>query len=172
MNTFYMFLVFLVIMMVVAVFISIFKSKKKLDRGIELINQKKEELSSIIEDADQMIQELNKFSDYIFTKVDNRYKMLDEKFDKVYSELQKYAAYNENKLSKNPGNSDLIDFGSKSTGEGENKQRRSKNKRVIQLNTRYREVMNLHSEGLSETQIARKLDMGKGEVKLIMEMIK
>lgn len=41
-------------------------------------------------------------------------------------------------------------------------------KKIIPINGRYKEVIDLSQSGLDETQIAKKLNMGKGEIQLVL----
>jgi orotate phosphoribosyltransferase-like protein len=40
--------------------------------------------------------------------------------------------------------------------------------KIISINNKHNEVITLANKGLNETEIARKLNMGKGEIQLIL----
>lgn len=70
MNGFYVSMIFLGMLLIIVSLISIFLDKRKVFSFIKGFDEKKLELSEIIGDADQMINELNRFSDYIVTQMD------------------------------------------------------------------------------------------------------
>lgn len=67
---FYASLIFLGIMLVLFSLAWVVIDKKKTFSFIKNADSKKQELTEIITDAEQMIEELNKFSDYIVTQMD------------------------------------------------------------------------------------------------------
>ena len=70
MSGFYVSMIFLGMLLIIVSLISIFLDKRKVFSFIKGFDEKKLELSEIIGDADQMINELNRFSDYIVTQMD------------------------------------------------------------------------------------------------------
>jgi DNA-binding NarL/FixJ family response regulator len=77
---FYASLIFLGIVLVLFSFIWVIIDKKKAFGFIKSIDSKKQELAEIITDAEQMIEELNKFSDYIVTQMDLKNEELQANF--------------------------------------------------------------------------------------------
>lgn len=67
---FYVSLVFFGILLILFSLAWIILDKKKAFGFMRSLDEKKQELVEIINDAEQMIEELNKFSDYIVTQMD------------------------------------------------------------------------------------------------------
>jgi FtsZ-interacting cell division protein ZipA len=72
MNQFFISLILLGIILIIAALIGIAYDRKKSRDHLEGLEQKKNELSSIVDDADQMIDELNRLSDYVVTQMDSK----------------------------------------------------------------------------------------------------
>ena len=70
MNQFYVSLIFIGILLITFSLILVLLDKKKVFGFARNYERKKQELIEIINDAEQMIEELNKFSDYIVTQMD------------------------------------------------------------------------------------------------------
>lgn len=119
------------------------------------LDEKKKELIEIIADAEQIIEELNKFSDYIISQI-------DQKKDEMWKSLQMMSeqAKQENFVSEAVDSSDTKKRDvTDSTG-----------KKTIPKDNKYLNVIKLSQKGMSSTEIARNLKMGKGEVQLILEL--
>lgn len=209
MNPFYVSIIFLGIMLIVFSFVWILYDKKKGFDYQKKIDEKKKELIDIIEDAEQMVEELNKFSDYVITQMDikneelnKNLKKFEDKVDsinnKAIKEVEKKVekkAYPKKSLNKVVNGSELdiqvkaevpllkynnekaidkIDSESTNSPVKKNsKTQNSKKDKVIPLkSSKHKEVMQLAEEGFSETEIARKLNVGKGEIQLILGLYK
>lgn len=199
MNQFYVSFIFLGIVLIVFSLILILLDKKKVFSFVGKYEEKKKELVDIINDAEQMIEELNKFSDYIVTqmdfkneelslnlrKADEQVKNLAQKAHDSFitSEEAQKAAESDFKADQIIGGeiaqeTDLVVNGNNNgpvtrysdTLFNSQKIQAGKSEKVIPLNTRHIEVLRLYKTGLDEIEIARKLNMGKGEVKLILEL--
>ena len=72
MNGFFVSLIFFGILLVIVSLIIIFLDKKKVFQFMKSFDDKKQELTEIISDAEEMIEELNKFSDYIVGQMDRK----------------------------------------------------------------------------------------------------
>ncbi len=72
MNGFFISLIFFGILLVIVSLIFIFLDKKKVFQFMKSFDDKKQELTEIISDAEEMIEELNKFSDYIVGQMDRK----------------------------------------------------------------------------------------------------
>ncbi len=199
MNQFYVSIIFLGITLMIIALVWIaydFKRSKDYEKGIE---EKKNELLAIMSDSEQMIEELNKFSDYIVTQMDikneemcNSLKMVEEKAkllsvkateaadvkilqrDKVVNGTSvETASFAEPNLFTY--NSDLVIDSIhmesvSSPGVRAGKSSGVRADKVIPINGRHKEVMRLYDKGMSDTEIARTLNMGKGEIQLILGM--
>ncbi|NTV88860.1 MAG: hypothetical protein HGA22_00620, partial [Clostridiales bacterium] len=70
MDQFYIIMLFVGIILMVFLTVWTILDKKKVFKVVKEFDRKKGELVEIIGDAEQMIEELNKFSDYIVTQMD------------------------------------------------------------------------------------------------------
>jgi DNA-binding NarL/FixJ family response regulator len=198
MNQFYVSIIFLGITLILISLVWIAYDKKKSDDYTKTLSEKKEELIEIISDADQMVEEMNKFSDYIATQMElkneelcNNLKVIDDKLKQMSVRVHECADANSISgekvvngapigiFMKTKGAvfehaSDLIienqnyEHSNISPYNQSQKQQYKMKDNVIPLNGRHKEVINLFENGLNETEIARRLNMGKGEVQLIL----
>ncbi len=70
MNQFFISLIVLGIVLIIVALVGITYDRKKSRDALESIDSKKDELTGIVNDAELMIDELNRFSDYIVTQMD------------------------------------------------------------------------------------------------------
>ncbi len=167
----------------------------------EQFEEKKEELVNVINDAEQMLFELNKFSDYIVTQMDtkseevfSKIKGIEEKINDlkfIDNNLQNLTQVSRNEIAFKSSNlgikdenhspvkkikSDLIvenlDIDSVEEKSVQSNINVPKNDKVIPMRYRHKEVVTLAKNGLNDTEIARKLNMGKGEIQLILGVSK
>jgi DNA-binding NarL/FixJ family response regulator len=205
---FYAVMVFLGSVLVAISLILVFLDKKKVFSFTSRFEDKKQELVGIINDAEEMIEELNKFSDYIVTQMDLKNEELrvnlrnaEEEIRELKLKAQSFgmsmagSAAAEAKLEYRPAAvvnagmpaADAIPVEIMPGQSGEpaaarmdfdspaykpairpTRQAPKKPEKVIPINNRYSEVLRLSESGLSELDIAKLLNMGKGEVGLIL----
>jgi hypothetical protein len=201
MNSFYVSIVFIGIMLIVISLVLVAYDRKKSFDYTGKLDEKREELTGIISDADQMIEEMNKFSDYIITQMELKneemstsLKMIEEKVKQVnggISEIDEKEIIRQDKVvngnmiesrfnsevfhsheiyDKN-SDSPKIEIQNFGNITGYKSQPKAKEK-VVQINNKYNTVIQLAMNGLTDTEIAKSLKMGKGEVQLILEMNK
>jgi hypothetical protein len=182
---FYVSLTFLGIVLIIFSLVWVILDKKKVFSYARSFEQKKEELAEIITDAEQMIEELNKFSDYIVTQVDLKneelqtnlknadegIKTIGKKAQAIYEAEVKTAAIEE--TSARAETKMLEVNGSSNTYQSPSGIRFEKlvsrrNEKVIPLNNRYNEALRLSENGMGVIEIAKMLNMGKGEIELIL----
>lgn len=190
MTGFYASMMFIGILLIIVSLVLIFLDKWKSSETEKRIDQKREELAKIIADADLMVQELNKFSDYIISQVEQKNKeTLDliknaeerlEKLTKEYASAsmdsgnEKFVTNTEDSYAG--GKSDLVienlkfeeDVPVSAAKPYQIKLQGVKDEKVIPINSKHKEVLALAQKGLNETEIAKKLSMGKGEIQLIL----
>ncbi len=221
MNQFYVSLIFIGIVMVSFSLILILLDKNKAFSFIRNYEKKKQELVEIINDAEQMIEELNKFSDYVVTQMDFKNEELSINLKKAHEEIKAltqrtqgnskvteevkavYKAeikeetkpeanmqirenvavngnYNAPAKLQEPMpklNSNVETENQNSEKSGLNRANAYKNQagrsdKIIPINNKYNEVLRLSKSGMAEVDIARRLNMGKGEIQLILELNK
>jgi hypothetical protein len=185
-----------IMLIVVSLIWIVFDRSKAYDTELR-IDEKKAELVRIISDAEMMVEELNKFSDYVVTQIGEKNSEMSDRFKEFESlidamRLEAGCCYDNLKVHNEViGNSypvsvkhTFIDANmtkrsdvvpeiseesyvpSVKSGKG-NSQTKVKDK-VIPINSKHNEVIMLAQKGLNETEIARKLNMGKGEIQLIL----
>lgn len=220
MNGFYASLVFFGILLVVFSLICIFLDKKKAFGFMKSYEDKKQELVEIISDAEQMIEEMNRFSDYIVNQMDLKNEEMSKNLkiaEKKVSALSKRAMVICNEageaMPQESGESMesgeeapaaevsvaeapaievpaievpaavAVNGGAMDTAGTANAAYfkfnsdfiaapAKKSEKVIPINNKYSEVIRLSHEGMQGLEIAKRLNMGKGEVELILGLRK
>ena len=243
MNGFYVSMIFLGVLLVIFSLICIFLDKRRAFSYLKSYDDKTQKLVEVINDAEQMIDELNRFSDFIVNQIDqkneeliNNLKLAEEKVNAL-SEKAGMICNGTEKTTIKEGN-ELIQIGNESIQKG-NEYRKSlpmetraeisgikvfnaeasneeaadsdandlessdavavnsgvidavvttaphsrfnsnyaaapakKREKVIPINNKYSEVIKLSQEGMQDLEIAKRLNMGKGEVELILGLRK
>jgi hypothetical protein len=150
------------------------------------IDDKKKELENIIGDAQDMIDELNRFSDYIVKNIDAKNQELLESIrlydEKINTVNEKHIKENRHYLEESDifeaseidiENDMIKSLDLKSDGidkniSNKNNDKIKKNKVISIKNNKYKQVIEMSKKGIDSTQIARDLKMGKGEIELIL----
>lgn len=120
------------------------------------------ELESQINEADKMLQELNHFSSYIKEELDNKYKEL----------LFVYQLIDEK--GKELSNDKIQLVSEKNDKNSSDKDNNAHDLEALQIlnNKNYDQIIKLYKEGNDISSIAKKLNIGKGEVQLILGLAK
>jgi len=198
MNQFYVSIIFLGILLIFTAIVMIAYDRKRAYDHSKQLDEKKNELSGIIQDAENMIDELNRFSDYVVTQMDLKneelnsiLKTAEEKIKNLSVRAQREetaksvrtdTAVSSARMAVNASPvPQLFNFNSEiaienigldsSTGnvvEKANQAGKPKEGKVIPLNSKHKEVLILSAQGLDDTEIAKRLNMGKGEIQLIL----
>jgi DNA-binding NarL/FixJ family response regulator len=139
-------------------------NKKYFLRQNGILDRKKQGLKNVIESAEQMIDEINKLSDYVVTQISEKNKEikvvkqeLDDKLDQykeLIKKIEKTQVIYEDIIEKNSEDEDYEVF---EFQDNEQKQIA---------------VLELSQNGMSVSEIAKRLNIGQGEVKLIISMNK
>lgn len=208
MSGFYVSLIFVGILLVLISIILILIDKKNVFIFRKTFDDKKQELVEIINDAEQMIDELNRFSDYIVSQIDAKNEELNVSIkgaEKKISALKNKATAisktinaTSRKAIKDDSDDTVIETKNSMAGEATKAQRqsdtgsvlpqnsvaaveaysrsetmpsktiKSRRDKVIPFNSKHSEVLRLSKQGMEGTEIAKSLNMGKGEVELII----
>ncbi len=98
MNQFFISLIVLGIVLIIVALVGIAYDRKKSRDAFEGIDAKRDELTGIVNDAELMIDELNRFSDYIITQMDikneemnNVLKSVEERIGNIKGRLNESA---------------------------------------------------------------------------------
>lgn len=213
MNGLYVSLIFLGSLLVAVSLVLIFLDKRNVSKFWKNVDRKKDELAEVINDAEQMIDELNRLSDYIVNQIEQKNEELNrniEAAEKKINDLQEKAVSvcaqpmktdkkpNRNSGGRHKGHKQAPSEGSDtsvltdrdtehsiippavSTVQAASAAYKSNEKpspetseeKVIPFGNKYAEVLRLSKEGMDETVIAKNLNIGKGEVELIIGLQK
>ncbi len=211
MSGFYVSLIFIGILLSVISLVLILIDKKNIFMFRRTFDDKKQELVDIINDAEQMIDELNRFSDYIVSQIDvkneelnvnitaaeERIRALEERAGAIVGSIRAVdvkiedhgvsTAVQSSKVSEsvraveseaeitveqvlpsvavNESGRAAAAYGRSAAGTSSLLKKKDK---VIPFNNKYSEVLRLSKEGMEDLEIAKSLNMGKGEVELII----
>ena len=142
-------------------------SSRKPDYLEGSMERKKNEVAAVINEAEQMLEELNKFSEYIVTQMDfkseelrNSLRYFEQQVNTIVAEKNKEIEAISQAL---PEQHRLFANTFQTVREHDN---------VIPLDSRYREIVRLAGEGLSAVEIAKRLKIGKGEIQLVVDINK
>lgn len=91
MRQFYVGLIFLGILIIIFILLLVLLDRKKAFNFVQNYEKKKQELVEVIYDAEQMIEELNKFSDYVVTQMDFKNEELSMNLKKAQMEIRVLA---------------------------------------------------------------------------------
>ncbi|NSW89856.1 MAG: hypothetical protein HPY74_04080 [Firmicutes bacterium] len=169
MNPYYTAMLLIGILLVIFCTVLIIYDNKKLLSYIKLADEREQQLREIVSDAELMIEELNSFSDYIVNEVEKKNVEFKNNIQHLEAEINNLNHKTEELfeiLNNINNNQSLLKDEEKDKTEIDSRQS------FISLNSKYSEVIRLSKEGMEETEIARKLNMGKGEVQLILQFTK
>lgn len=163
---------------VFALLLMLFEKKRIHDyRGD--IKESKEALIKVIEDAEELISEMNRFSDYTVTQIEEKNSVLLDSIAKAdlkmlelnsmvmaeepsIIEPSEVPAYDEASITKILEEDKPINKEKKPANTGKGK--------VLTFDLKRREIVKLAKAGMDSTEIARLLNCGKGEIELIARM--
>lgn len=144
----------------------------------QIFEQKKEALVNTIHDADDAIEQLNALTKHIFHEQEKKYEellFLYQMIDEKKQELMDIQMNTNIKASNNA----LNDIGEVQTDkmvytsqEVDNSIEINQADNIQQLKkiTKKDQILKLYNDGMNITQIAKQLDIGQGEVGLILEL--
>jgi len=153
------------------------EKKKVRDYRLD-IDERRYELEQVIEDAEQLLTELNNFSSYIVNRLEEKQQGIEALINKVDEKIGAYNNYGL-RIDTVVTQAKQVDAGNQS--EKLNEQISEKKNvytpperkgKLISLDDRKHEIIKLYKKGISSTEIARMLNMGKGEIELISRMCK
>ena len=125
------------------------------------MDMKEQELKKVMEDADELIDELNYSSELVISDMEKKYGQI-----KINCEEIAQVAMNQISVSKSQsleGKAARPKKPSKLTGKGHLDEEKK-------LSTRQLAVIGMAAQGTPVTEIAREMNMGQGEVSLILSL--
>ncbi|MBZ4645891.1 MAG: hypothetical protein PWR27_18 [Petroclostridium sp.] len=160
----------LIIINIVCFFIFIYLYKRSVRAEMIIVQSKTKQLEKMLDNADQMIDELNRLADYVAVRIEEENTKLlrtitdlDEKVKSVFevdgSLSNKIGEANSliehlNQLQEKLGN-----ISCNSTENGST---------TYISNPKYIEILRMAENGISVREIAKKLNVGQGEVQLLL----
>lgn len=150
--------------------------KKSRDYRLE-IDERRYELQKTIEEAEQLLIELNNFSDYIVSRMEEKQQEIEFVIEAAAEKAGLFEKINNQASNTNQLNSETDDAVSEIPEIALKQEKHTevipmKKGKIISFDAKKREVLNLYKKGVNSTEIARMLNMGKGEIELISRMIK
>lgn len=169
MTGFYASIIFLGIVIVIVALAAIIFDKKRASDDKVKVDEKKSELVEIINDADQVLSELNNFSEYLVEQVDKKNNELNKSIEKAEEKLKEiHSGYMELVSASSLNVKKAVNGNVQTQFVKKDKQQNTKEDKVIPINNKYTRVMELHQDGIPKEDIAKLMNMGIGEVELTL----
>lgn len=135
------------------------------------LKEKKEDLIKVIEDAEELISEMNRFSDYAVTQIEEKNDILLKSIAQADSKLELLDSYNVKiaSLDSSPvyDETAVLQILEEEKSENDGPMVSPRKGKVLTFDLKRREIIKLARSGLDSTEIARLLNCGKGEIELI-----
>lgn len=173
---FYTVLLFIGVLMSFFQLVYLTAGKRSLSKSMKILNEKQDELENILNDAELMVEELNKISDYVVQQVDTKSGELQNvvsvandriKYLENIKEIQK-----ESETAKSGVEKMFVNYSSVKPDAVKSKNTTVKNDKIISFGAKHAQVLNMSHNGLNDSEIAKNLKIGKGEIELIRGMDK
>jgi len=165
-----------IILVAVSIVWMVIERKNNRDYRLE-IDEKRYELQQLLEDSDQLLNELNIFSGYIVSRMEEKQEAIEEALKSaderlaLFSNLDEIPAdpiSNMEKIPKSPDQDfEEIKENVVPIEDEVNKTLLQKKGKIIPFDVKKREVIKLQRNGMDDAEIAKLLNMGKGEIELI-----
>lgn len=156
-----------------ALVLMLFEKKRLHDYRSDL-REKKEDLIKVIEDAEELVNEMNRFAEYTVTQLEEKNDALLKSIAEADLKIKRLDSVN---IEEDSGNipvvydesavSQILEEEKPDTYGIEAAPRKCK---VLTFDLKRREIIKLAKSGLDSTEIARLLNCGKGEIELISRM--
>lgn len=174
-NQLYVSLIFIGITLILTSIVLILFDMKRSRDNVRQLEEKKAEILEAVSDAEQLVDEMNKFSDYILTQIEQKNEEVLTNL-KYFDIKMKDMEPAEEDIQKDVQEDVREDSASvepmMAQDESSHQPEMVRSEKVIPLSSKYRDVVKLTEEGLSDMEIAKSLNMGKGEIRLIREIRK
>jgi hypothetical protein len=148
------------LLIVIIFLIFIAGNNKRENNTLKLADIRKTELKKILIDAETKIEELNRFSEHVITRIEfkdeelrSNLRWFEEQMNSIKEKAMDYNELSDSSLDK------IEQF----TESRDN---------MIPVRNKYKEVARLAKEGFSEIEIAKRLNMGKGEIQMVLSLQK
>jgi hypothetical protein len=182
MEAFYVCMIFLGAILVLVSLFFIAMDKVNGKDFFQEFDRRKDEMFNLISDAEEMIHELNRMSDYVVTTVSERYEQISGTKPEAVSQTPENTPSQtvlpeikdiETPVTPTPEDKpELSNSGIQQAQVVVEVQKPQEIKSKISMNDRRAQVLELIKQGLSNDEISEKLKIGKGEVGLIRGLSK
>ncbi|NLO93212.1 MAG: hypothetical protein GX389_03015 [Clostridiaceae bacterium] len=170
--------------LVVFSFFLLLYEKKRLHDYRKDLRERKEDIVQIIEDAEELITEINRFSEYTVNQIEEKNQILTNTISDADLRIELLQSNEFIRQNIEPSyeadvrqESEHIAYDAASVSRiiNEDKSRTEEltaaNKgKILTFDIKRREIIKLAKSGLDSTEIARILNCGKGEIELIARM--
>lgn len=159
-----------VLITAIAMIWMVIEKKKQRDYRLET-DEHRYELQQVIEDAEQLLEELNNFSTYIVTRMEEKQQAVEAVIEQADQRLNLFEQIGDIGLEIPEKSVQPQTIVMEPVQKMEPNTPRAVKGKVIPLNEKKRQVIKLYKDGLDSTEIAKLLNMGKGEIELISRMV-
>jgi len=150
--------------------------KKRMHDYREDLAEMEDNLIEVIEDAEVLIKEMNKFSDYAVSRLEEKHNLLLktlEEADQRIRNLSGTLGISESpETQKQNEKASLPEVKNEESAESILQSRLFNRKKSAAVEDKREEIIRLSKSGMNSTEIARLLNMGKGEIELIARISK
>jgi uncharacterized membrane-anchored protein YhcB (DUF1043 family) len=123
--------------------------------------------------ADAALDELNKTADLILKDIDEKYQTLLFLYELTEDKLQAVSSVKpeaQTMTGRSYGNAGRNTAGVIKQDAFQAPQKKPQRKKRAAVNAKQAQVLKLHGEGLPVAEIAKELDIGQGEVRLVIDL--
>lgn len=159
-----------VLLTAIAMIWMVIEKKKQKDYRLE-IDERRYELQQVIEDAEQLLEELNNFSTYIVTRMEEKQQDVEAVIQQADQRLNLFEQIGDIGIEMPDKRVQPQTIEIEPLQKMESTTPKAVKGKVIPLNEKKRQVIKLYKDGLDSTEIAKLLNMGKGEIELISRMV-
>lgn len=156
-----------------ALMLMLFEKRRLHDYRNDL-KEKKDDLIKVIEDAEELISEMNRFSDYAVTQIEEKNDVLLKSIAEADLKIEMLNSVDvyESSIGVPPvyDETAVMQILEEETPETDDIMAVPRKSKVLTFDLKRREIIKLARSGLDSTEIARLLNCGKGEIELISRM--
>lgn len=153
--------IFLVILGFVFIGYSLLLGKTEEDSGNSLELEDYEEYQSRVEEINQKLLQLNEYSEFTKSELDAKHKELLFLYQLISEKSKALEGFKDSKVEASfIRNDNMIKSASEAVSVGSDVRQENHNKQIIDLS----------KQGYSPAEIAKMLDIGQGQVKLVLDL--
>lgn len=151
--------------------------KKRMHDYRDDLAEMEDNLIEVIEDAEVLIKEMNKFSDYVVSRLEEKHDLLLKTLEEAEQRIRSMngmldISSQSPEVQKQNGEAILPKTANEESAESILQSRLFSRKKVAALEDKREEIIRLSKSGMDSTEIAKRLNMGRGEIELIAKISK